>query len=300
MSRSRWSMSCSATCRDVILAAISIAILTATEVVASGLVMPRTRHEPSGAPGANGGVRFSGCGRVIAERGYCMTTWDGDVHLVGLESGSTCAVARSEALEGMYDLHSIAWRGDALYICGRAGLTRISLPDGDFEESEVSCDGVAAVSSEGLVVLPYRGDPTYWSTGLPLFPSFESLLRDPDDATYLPTTRNSRIAVHGRLLFSAWHSTDSVEVQDLFTGETLPSIPLEGYDDWIWGFSVTGDGELIVSGPPTETPSLFVFDVRTGDRLRQIAMDRPAVGLVCLGRRDHAAKRSVTTLPQLR
>jgi hypothetical protein len=86
----------------------------------------------------------------------------------------------------------------------------------------------------------------------------------------------SRFTVHGGEVFAAWHSTDTIDVHDVNTGELLRSIPLEGWDTWVWGMSVT-DGELHLSNhfvddseAPRDAQPIVSFDPVTGARLNEV------------------------------
>jgi len=68
---------------------------------------------------------------------------------------------------------------------------------------------------------------------------------------------------------------------ELPSGAALDPIQLEDYDDWIFGMAAIGDGELVVSGPNWGR-TLVVFDARTGSRIRELALDRPAIDLSCV------------------
>ena len=92
------------------------------------------------------------------------------------------------------------------------------------------------------------------------------------------------MTVHGSTLYSAWHSTVEIQVHDLPTESTLPSIFPEGYDTWVWGMAVTDDGLLALAS----RGEINMFDVATGAFIRTVypVGDMRAVqGLSCVTKR---------------
>jgi hypothetical protein len=77
----------------------------------------------------------------MAEENYCLTTSGTQILLVGLDSGDLCPVTETE--DALYAT-SIAWQGDAIYVCGSGIgiLRRISLRDGSEQYGNVLCEGV--------------------------------------------------------------------------------------------------------------------------------------------------------------
>lgn len=91
----------------------------------------------------------------------------------------------------------------------------------------------------------------------------------------------TRLNIDGRTLYSAWHSTDVVDVFDLETGERQRSIQLEGFDDWVAGLSVVGE-RLMILGDSSRDGHLWVFDVNSGAQLARLPFEGSA--LWCQGR----------------
>jgi hypothetical protein len=228
-------------------------------------------------------VRFPGCEAVMAERQYCLTTSDGSIALLGLDSGRVCPLMETTALLSSADTHSIAWRGEVLYACTEDGLVRISLRDGASEAVQLPCEAVADADGELLVMASFR-DPLAFdaasSGAVWAYPDYLALLGGTIDRMY-ELSSSTRMTASRDRLFGAWHSTDTVEVRELPSGGTLDPLHLEGYDDWILGMAATDDGELVVSGPDWGR-TVVVFDARTGRRLRELVLDRPAHGLSCV------------------
>jgi hypothetical protein len=228
-------------------------------------------------------VAFPGCAAVVAEREYCLTTSDGAIALLGLDSGRVCPVLQTTAIPDAPETHSIAWRGEVLYVCTDDGLVRISLRDGASEALQLPCEAVADADGEILVLPSYR-DPLAWDG--PLFgevwayPSYAALLSGATDRTYeLPASM--RMTATRERLYGASFPGASVDVRELPSGRALDPLHLEGYDDFIFGMAATGDGELVVSGPDFGRV-VVVFDARTGERLRDLALDRSVIGLSCV------------------
>jgi hypothetical protein len=87
-------------------------------------------------------------------------------------------------------------------------------------------------------------------------------------------------ATRGRL-YGAWHSTDTVIVADLDTGNTLPPLLLDGYNGWINGMAVL-DGTLLVSAwPPTQ---LLRFDLVSGAQVPGPPLSVGTGALACVSR----------------
>mgnify|MGYP003693786727 CR=1 FL=1 len=140
---------------------------------------------------------------------------------------------------------------------------------------------------DGILLMPPRSDPE--ANGYRWYASYDAILGNQVDAIFPEVHRNSRITAHGGLVLSAWHSTATIDVADLLRGVARRPIELQGYDDWIYGLATTAAGWLVISGPHPEN-SLSIFDVRTGRRLRDLHLARPATGLSCLAGRPTPCK----------
>lgn len=221
-------------------------------------------------------IAFPGCEAVTQEHQYCLTTTYGGVAILGLDSGAVCPVATAAAVSGTPLLASIAWRGEAMYVCGYAqGLTRLSLVDGSIEQAQVACSAVT--DDRGSLLLTSAP----FGNGAQAYPSYAAILSGEPSAEY-DFGADSRMTAHGGRLYSAWHSTNTVDVFDLTTNESLPPITLDGYDGWVLGMAVTDAGELIISGD-TWGDTIYVFDVATGTKLRELRSTTPVFGLSCVG-----------------
>lgn len=225
-------------------------------------------------------IEFPGCEVVTQEQHYCLTTTYGGVGVVGLESGTVCPLRVATSLAPGPDVASIAWRGEAMYVCSWGqGLVRVSLVDGAMEIPQVPC---GAITNDGDKPLLYTVLLTEAPTGnLFAYPSYAAILSGEAVAVY--NLHNSRMTAHNGRLYSAWHSTETIDVLDLATNQQLPSITLEGYDGWILGLAVVGDGELVVSGDPWGE-TIHIFDVATGAKRRELRPSMPVFGFSCVSR----------------
>lgn len=229
-------------------------------------------------------VRFPGCESVTAESAYCLAMAedpeDGEESpaLLGLDTGRVCPIAGATARISSRDSHSIAWRGELMYVCGEDGLLRISLRDGSWEAPQVPCYGVAADAGRMFLTQDWPGRTVY------AYDTYEAVLEGSPGGAY-PLSLASRITVHAGRLLGAWHATDRIEVVDLATGAAGDPLLLEGYDDWVLGMSETPDGALVVSGA-TWGDTVYTFDAATGHRLCDVRPETPVRGLSCVSRRD--------------
>ena len=225
-------------------------------------------------------IVFPGCEAVTAESEYCLTTsGSGSIALVGLDSGALCAVAGSAVPSLGSDVSSLAWRGEILYTCSyEQGLVRTSLRDGSSRAMQVGCQAVTDYAG-GLLL-----SDDYLET-LHLYPSLADVLGDRPAATYSFAGGYSRMATGGDTFYGAWHSTDEIVVGDLVSGETLPPLPLEGFDGWVNGMAVTSAGELVVVAGPDSGPwqsALLFFDSATGALVRTVLVSDWLGGLACV------------------
>ncbi len=243
----------------------------------------------------------AGCEALQAETdGYCVTNTGDGLELVGLSTGSMCALASTDVWADPFYNASLAWRGEFLYTCGADGLLRISLVGGTFEAIGLACQAVTDFAG-GIL----RMTPVWGSIGSQYrwYESRQSLLENRVDRFYPGPMINSRMTASGSTLLTAWHSTGVIERYDLVTGESLSPIALEGYDDWIFGFAVTPRNELVVS----DGIKIVVFEGDTGRRLRELPGPRPAIGLACTGpsevrgarnQRPPVVRRRLATMPR--
>ena len=226
-------------------------------------------------------VSFPGCESVTAEQSYCLTTTYDSIALLGLDRGTVCPLTRTSAGLGSA-ANTIAWRGELLYACGESGLVRVSVRDGRWEAAQVACSGVTDYAG-GLLVAGSIADPVGWlDSALHAYPDYAAVLRGEPSQAFDVGDGAFAFTVDGDTLYSAWHSTNTIDTADLATNEARSPILLDGYDGWILGLSIT-DGQLVVSGD-TWGDTVRIFDAATGDHLRDIDPTVPVSGLSCVTR----------------
>lgn len=220
------------------------------------------------------------CEGVTSESYYCLTfTEGGDVMALGLDTGDTCTVV-DDAIDDVSYVDSITWLGPHLYAC--AGyfekLHRVDLTDGTVDEAYVWCGGVAEWDGGLLTKWPGGWGPEAFDS-MWFYPTFlDAQCQDPDEIPF--GTGNSRFTVYGDNLYSAWHSTDEVDVNSLPYGADQGTIFLEDYDTWINGMSVI-DGELLVLSASWPEDRVVVFDLG-GGYLWEVPASGHHHGLYCL------------------
>ena len=102
-------------------------------------------------------------------------------------------------------------------------------------------------------------------------------------ATAVPTSiHGTRLGITGGTIYSAWHSTDEVQVHDLATGAYINTIPLQFFDTWVWGLSeVNGVLYVIDDGRSSSgrgDTRIVGFDVATGNELSVTPLPTLTVG----------------------
>ena len=251
---------------------------------------PPTTCEPSLVTGdesvAQSDVAFPQCAAVAAESATCLSILDGGPALVGVDSGTVCSLGGSQ-WTGSADPSgaSVGWLGEVLYQCTYGdGLVRIDLRSWARELLEMPCEAVADDGDSLLVKPGYSGSGDIFDLGgVYRVNGYQGLLAG--EASRLPqlSISNERFTVNRGLVYSAWHSTNTIDVDDLVTGAAVRQVTLEGYDGWIFGLDVTDDGRLFVAGMDDAGTLLMIFDARSGARLGQHRIGAPwgAAGLAC-------------------
>lgn len=230
-------------------------------------------------------VPFAGCESVTTESQYCLTIAGGSLALLGIDSGAVCPVATDARLEHTPTDHALSWRGEVAYVCDDyAGLKRISLKDGKTGLAQMPCSGVGVDGGRLLVAAPSGRTDEPWARSLFGFDTWEQLLAGRTISSFDLGYFVSRMTVHDGILYTAWHSTDTIKRTSLATGEALPPVALEGYEGWILGLAVTGDGRLLVTGE-LGGDTVYVFDARTGKAEGVVRPSTPVAGLACVDRR---------------
>lgn len=238
-----------------------------------------TPPQPKGDEGVDPReVPIDGCEAVLAQDLVCLAAGWGGLRMIGLDTGESCLID-PEPVDSRSP--SLVWRGELAHHCGEAGLTTFILPDGDHDVPNVPCQAILEHRDTLLAQRTRRpdawGDPSFYrfADGLALIEG------DFDEQLALGLRGVSRLAIANDILYGAWHSTDHVERYDLAADVALPAIPLQGHDDWIFGFDVTDDGKMILQ----VREGLKVFDAATGDFLALLEIDDVgSSGLACIGR----------------
>jgi hypothetical protein len=218
------------------------------------------------------------CPEVAAESIYCLTSALGSqLVLVGLDSGDACPIT-SFGADGRAS--SQALLGDDAYMCSEADGTfiKVSTLTGAVETAPSTCQAVAAYEG-GLLVKPSFEDPDNLNK-LFFYASFTDVLNDTPTSEISIDDNNTRMTVQGSTLYTAWHSTNRVDVWTLPSPAKLPSIVLEGFDDWVMGMWATTDGRLVIAS----REHILTFDAATGAVLSTVApalQDWSYGGLTC-------------------
>lgn len=231
-------------------------------------------------------VVFPDCPDAAVESAACLTIVDGGLAVVGVDSGTVCPLgARQDPVSPDPSGASVGWLGEVLYQCTYGeGLVRIDLRTGARERLEMPCEAVTDDDGTLLVAPGFQGGITDFGAVYRVN-GYRGLVSG--EATRLAVqTWNSRFTTHGGLLYSAWHSTDTIDVHDVATGEAVRQVALAGYDGWIFGLDVTDDGRLFVAGMDDDGTLLMIFDSWSGARLGEHRLGRywGASGLACRAR----------------
>jgi hypothetical protein len=182
------------------------------------------------------------------------------------------------------DLSSVGWQGDYLYGCAlNVGIARISIIDGTVDVARIACEMVT--TDDGGLVARVGGPVDDVPFGLlAQFADFDHIAVREAEHIFALDPYATRIAVEGNQAYFSWHAASTVETAKLADGEPINSIPLEGFDNWIMGMDVLGDGQLAITSW-IDTEALYVFDAETGAATGQIPSELPARlggGLKCV------------------
>lgn len=217
------------------------------------------------------------CPLIAAQPHRCITlTTGGSVVAVSPDTGQTCVVGD---LEGPIppDANSIAVIGDMLHVCGHdSGLLRAKVAGGPIESAPLECDAVSQYT--GQLVVFTLGSPT---PVLLVYPSWEAVKSQaPNTKIPLESGQFSRMTARADTLWTAWHSTDHLDVFDLPTGKSKGALVLDGFDDWIEGLDITTDDRIFILGDIAGS-SLLGFDAKTGLQKSAVTLEGLNEGLSC-------------------
>jgi hypothetical protein len=235
---------------------------------------------PPGSSGSESGSEGSAttgasdCGAIEAESAHCIVTDGARVHLVGLDTGSVCTLVE---LDQAFGASSLAWMDGELVGCDDTDLTlrRADLATGEVTTFDVSCQAVTR-HPEGVLVLPSTsGSPA-------LYASVDAIVAGTASETFAIEPAAARISVADDIMYSAWHSTQAMQVWDLATSAYVMDVLLEDFDDWVFGMAAVG-GNLALLGSP-DTLLLRVHDAGSGALLDELPLPDLASpqGLACL------------------
>lgn len=227
---------------------------------------------------------FAGCEAVRQESHFCVGFGWGRLRLLGLDSHAMCS---GPSYEGDSQVGpsgtSAAWIDDHVYACpdapgGPSAIFRVSLVDGSAESvPTTSCTAVTEWGCQ-LLVMPWMGGH------FDLYESFEALGAGEVAASWdIEGVQASRMTTQGARLYTAWHSTDTIDTYALPEATVLEPIRPAGYDTWVHGMAVTEDGLLVLSNKVGGTaPEVHVFDATTGAELDAFTPEVPIGGLTCV------------------
>jgi hypothetical protein len=215
------------------------------------------------------------CPDVGAQAHFCVTLgYPNTLYALGPDTGDVCYLGAIDDIEGN-DVSSIAVVGPDVHGCSYGvGVWRAPVLGGPADVIPIDCLALTAYQGGFLLAGGSNADPGQ----LLHFADFESIASGMPLETFTVDPQFSRISTRGSSLYTAWHSTDTVQVQDLPSATQLPSLLLEGFDDWVDGMSTTSDGRLYL----LSTESIVVFDVATGEQLQQIGINSVLTPLTTL------------------
>ncbi|HSN97275.1 MAG TPA: hypothetical protein VLS89_03220, partial [Candidatus Nanopelagicales bacterium] len=121
-----------------------------------------------------------------------------------------------------------------------------------------------------LILKANDGYSPYSYTILERFASFEDIVAGAIAETLPLSVYNTRMTSAEGVIYSAWHATNTVDLQSLTTYESLPSIPLEGFDDWVHGLWAHPATQQLVLLSAHSEDRLLRFDISTGEQLSSV------------------------------
>lgn len=229
----------------------------------------------------------SACESVLTETHYCYSILEGDIGVIGLDSGILCPLETPFTfLTHEACSHSMGYDDPVIYVCGCSdspGVSKLDLSAGTAE-----CEEFGPEFSE-------RGALTSWGSGLLVatdllpvsqlahYTSWDAIASGDSTSLYVDFMA-SRFTEHEDRLYASWHSTSEVEVYHLVRRVHERTISLEEEVLLVTGLSVTEDGLLVMmdGAPPSET-SIRVFSVENGKKLDVFPLEAGmnAWGLAC-------------------
>lgn len=213
-----------------------------------------------------------GCAPILKESTYCLGSTSRGTELVGLDSGESCVVTSSSLSS-----YTLTWQDEYLYACVGLynQLMRLDLTSGFIEKSYVYCDSVV---DNGGALMANPVTSYLWTTYS--YDSWEDVQCLGPTATLSGYARNtSRQAAFGGEIFTAWHSAGTIEVYaQAMSFRHKRDIPLEDYNNAIYGISIPDHEQLVLSGRNNE---LLVFDRDDGSWLDSLPLRDSFTGVAC-------------------
>jgi hypothetical protein len=224
------------------------------------------------APDEAAAVVAAECPNIAAEPHYCLTFGYPDtVWAVGPDTGNLCQIG-TITKEVAYDVSSVAIAGTNVHGCGYdIGVWRASITGGPADVLQVECTALtgyqggflrASIDGSGLV--------DHYAT-------FEDIADGKVTEVYKVDPQFSRMSTRGNTLFTAWHSTNLIQVYELPGSTPQPSLILDGFDDWVNGMSATADGRLYILSSGNR---IVAFDVASGKLIQEVNTDGIPGGLL--------------------
>ncbi len=210
-------------------------------------------------------------------RCWLVAPLDGQLALleVDMDAGTWLEVGRyGEGFASSFRTAGLAYYRGALVMAGsdgsRSRWLEIDLRTGLARWGrETDLDAAAVYRDQLIAACPEMTDLCFYG-------SFDELSRSLPSARRIGVTCFTRLGVWGDELYCAWHSTDSVEVYGLTTGDHR-TVGLEGYDTWVWGVSLAGGRLHLVddgrADPEIHDARVVAFDPYTGERLNEVILE---------------------------
>ncbi len=195
----------------------------------------------------------------------------GQIALIEVDvlTGSWSEIGRfGEWVEPGWDSHGIARFGDTLIVPIYGSIE--TWYEVDLNGGGVRSGGVPderAVTTDGQDLITFCDEHQVGT--FCRYHSFDDLVSDTPAATIEADLWASRMTATSDRLYSAWHSTNEIDVNDVHTGAYIGTLQLEGYDDWIQGMSVRG-GELLLMRAASYVHYFARFDLTTGAFLGEV------------------------------
>ena len=164
----------------------------------------------------------------------------------------------------IHTVHGLTWFDDVWYACNNH-VIRIDPETSTASETNIPCHAIGRWGGDLALTTPSGTALAYASE--------EDLFDDNPSAEFeIGMQTISRGAIIGYELYGAWHSTDTVEVQNLHTGAQR-TVSLQGFNTWVWGVGIE-HGLLVVlddgRADNSHAVSKWSFNTFTGHQLDRV------------------------------